>query len=403
MKAVHPALSMEAQLLLVAAGMEPDEQRVRDLVALPLDWTFLVQLAVHEKAIPVLWRCLEKYVPERVPAETRSGVQGMAMVAEFKSAMTRQRLGETIDALAERGIRAMVLKGAGLALTEYRSFGDRPMGDIDVLVECDRAVEAQSILRSAGWHHGSEESHDAFYAEHHHIPPLTDPSGSGVWVELHSDLFSPGNPFRLPLDEIWGRSREVPIGRAVARVADPHDAMVHLCIHFVWSHAARSGAWRTFRDVDALVRSGRIDWETLYIRAVSAKAVTSVYWTLRLANELAALNLPEEQIDRFRPRGSDYLLVRMEHHLATALLPSVRACPSRSLSRWMWEAAVQPRFSGHGNSRPWAHDQVVRETFLRGPSPTFWTRTTIQMNALRAWTGYLSAVLLRQAATRASP
>jgi hypothetical protein len=394
MSRVHPALSSEAQLLLLSAALVPEAQWIRALVASPLDWGLLVQLAIHQKALPVLWRSLEAVAPEHVPAEARSAMQPLAMVADFRMAMFRQRLGEIVEAFADEGIRTMVLKGAGLGLTVYPRFDDRPMGDIDLLVEEARARDAQAVLVSAGWDDPTDGGKALFYEQHHHLAPLRDPTGTGVWVELHSDIFAAGHPFRSEMGELWARSQRVPLGRATTQVPDPHDALIHLCIHFLWSHGARIGSWRTFRDVDALLRSGRIEWRTLQKRAVSARALTCVYWTLRLAKEVAKIDLDADALDRFRPRGSARLLVGLEHHLATGLLPSRCACPSMKVTRWMWEAAVQPRFSGHGSSRPWAHHRLVTTTFFRGRPPSLWTRILTQMKALRGWTRYLGAVLL---------
>jgi hypothetical protein len=390
---VHPALAPEAQLLLLSAALVPDARRVRAVAERTLDWNFLVQLAVHQKAVQVLWRGLESHAAEFVPDVTRASVQGLRMVADFRTAMLRQRMNEALRTLADAGIPTMVLKGGALGLTVYPAFEDRPMGDIDLLVPSDRLAEAQRALLGAGWTGDREGDHAAFYAEHHHLPPLLDPHGSGIAVEVHSQLFAPGHPFRLPDDELWARSGEVVAGTAQARVPEPHDAMIHLCVHFVWSHGASSGAWRTFRDVDALIRSGRLDPERLRERAVSTMSGTCVYWTLRLARNLGGVDVPSAWIESFRPRGSTYLLASIEHHLATSLLPSRQSCPSRTLTRWMWEAAVQPRRSGHGAARPWAHDRLVRETFLRGRAPSAWTRIRIQLQALRGWARYLSAVM----------
>ncbi|HEY5615363.1 MAG TPA: nucleotidyltransferase family protein, partial [Bacteroidota bacterium] len=51
----------------------------------------------------------------------------------------------------ERGIKTMILKGADLATRHYKDIGLRPMNDIDILVETERAQEALEIIQRAGF------------------------------------------------------------------------------------------------------------------------------------------------------------------------------------------------------------------------------------------------------------
>jgi hypothetical protein len=399
--AAHPALGPEAQLLLLTAGLQPPAERIRTLLGGPLEWPYLLQLAAHQRALPQMWRSLEAQSPEGLPRNVAAEVKPLLMVGDFTMGLLRDRFQEAVAALSSAGIRVLALKGAGLALTVYPSFTERPMGDIDLLTDRGSAAAAIRILHGLGWATELVEGFERFYREHHHLSPLRY-AGSQVRLELHTDLFAPGHPFVLPLEDLWRRSRRVEIRSGEVWTFDPLDATIHLATHFLWSHGGVSGAWRTFRDVDVLVRSGSLDWDELDVRAEAARAQTCIYWTLRLARRLAGIRIPEAAIARFRPAGTEFLLSRLEHHLATGILPSTRACPSMTMTRWMWEAVVQPRRSGHGNARPWSRSEVVREVFLAPESDSLARRAISQFQRLGAWQRYITA-LVSPLDPRASP
>jgi hypothetical protein len=56
-----------------------------------------------------------------------------------------------LQALVERDIPIIVLKGAALAYTVYDTPALRPIGDIDILVRPDDAAAAREILDRIGW------------------------------------------------------------------------------------------------------------------------------------------------------------------------------------------------------------------------------------------------------------
>src|SRR4029077_5476203 len=93
------------------------------------------------------------------------------------------------------GIEVTLLKGAALALTVYSRFSERPMADIDMMVEPTRAAEAHAILRKPGWTVAIASHPEDTWRDHHHLPPLADTAGSCLRLELHTAPLVPGHPF----------------------------------------------------------------------------------------------------------------------------------------------------------------------------------------------------------------
>ncbi len=168
-----------------------------------------------------------------------------------------ERLGET---------PVMVLKGGALLLSGCRGFEDRPMEDLDLLVEprCRRevvnALEAMGYQKFAG-----------------------DPGQyrrDGLAFDLHDDLWY--------LDDeehkaVWRRSRSVDGGEACLRLPSPQDLLIHVLAHAAVHHGAVEPKWA--EDVAALAErhARELDLEDLRRELKRLGLLPAVLWFLRRA------------------------------------------------------------------------------------------------------------------------
>lgn len=390
----HSMLAPEAQLLLAAAAggggaAGGGDQRLRALVAGPVDWELLGRLATRERALPGLRDRLVAAAGV-LPAEA-AGLQRLAMVAEFRMRHLEQRLLASLDALAARGIDVILLKGAALAATVYGSFVTRSMSDLDLLVRSHEAEAARAALLEAGWTTSEFEDMGRFYEGHQHLPALTDGQGTGLLLEVHTGLFFRGHPFRLAPDDLWRRARTVEFRGRLATVPAANDQLLHLCLHFAWSHLMESGAWRTFRDLDALQRAHEIDWDAFVRLARESRGGSCCYWTLRLARHLAGVPVPAAVMDALRPPLPAFALGRLERHFAANLFDTGPVCPSVRMGYTLWRMAVRPGWSGHGRVRPWDRsDDFLLAAGARGSGGRNLAR---QVRNARGWARYARLLL----------
>lgn len=381
------SLSPEAQLLLLTAGGEKNDAAIRALLARPLEWAKLGWLAEQERATPVLWRRLSAIAP--LPEEAQ-GLHRLAMVAEFRMSHLEARLLSALDTLAAANTEVVLLKGAALALTVYGSFVARPMSDVDLLVTRDDAVRARDALLAAGWVTGAGQE-SAFYEGHHHLPPLIDELGTGTSLELHTSLFFEGHPFALTGDDIRNRAERVTVhGRSVL-VPSVHDQLLHLCLHLAWSHMMATGAWRAFRDLDALLRTERVEWKSFTKLASDVRGGSACYWTFRLARSLAGITVPAWVERALAPPDPEFALRRIEQHFTYDLLPTENISPSLWLTYTMWQAGLRPRWSGHGRVRPWDRADRLLQTERPGRA----RRLMQHIRNAKSWTRYARLVFLR--------
>ncbi|HEY0971273.1 MAG TPA: nucleotidyltransferase family protein [Gemmatimonadales bacterium] len=381
-------LGVERALYLLLAGARPGDPRLRRLVAGPVDWATLRALARRDGVTGELWRRLREG-GATLPEEAAGAWEREARVADFHLLRLETRLGEVCRVLEGAGVRPVLIKGAGVAYTVHGGIRRRPMSDVDLLVEPGELERALEALEETGWRATAPETE---YVAHHHAPPLQDPAGEGVIVELHHELVPGSPPFAFGADDVRRRAREVEAPWGSVVVPDPVDQLLHVAIHFAWSHELRWGAWRAFADVAALVRGeGSGGWlPQVRGRASRAGLERVLGWTLRLAGEVGGVTLPPEGVDMVR-RGAPGRPA-LARHLAHQLLPGPGASPSVSLGRAAWELAVRPGGSGSAagasSARPWRAGPPGG----RPVAATLARRVGRQLARARDWVLYLRTV-----------
>ncbi|HVT37667.1 MAG TPA: nucleotidyltransferase family protein [Gemmatimonadaceae bacterium] len=387
---VMPLLPPEVRLLLLASAPRT-EHRESELIALaksPLNWAGVVRLAAREQLLPVLWSALRAHV-DLIPPETIATLQRQSSVTEFRMGMTESVLGQVVERLACEDIRVMLLKGAALATTIYPSFAARPMGDLDMLVAPDQTERAWACMREAGWKPelpGGREFHES----HQHLPGLLDPGGFGIVLEIHRSVLPPRGPFVLNEDEIWRDARTVRVRATDAFVPSDEHQLLHLCLHFAWSHALMEGVGRTLRDVATMLWAREINWPPFIELMTRAKGGTCAYWTLAMSHTLASAPVPDSVLDALRPRQPQAVTRALLRAYVVSGL--VRSCPSMRLARLLWSAGIRPAASGHGDARPWDDTAQFMSAFHRGTELSVSARLRQHATRLPDWLQFAEAL-----------
>ena len=385
------AADAEARLVFALAG-DAESGAIAALLA-ECDWGRLLPVASQENAAIVLRDAVREARPGVVPLAAQRQLAYMALQSEFRMRKLARLLETAVDTLGRVGIEATVLKGAALAPTLYGSFTARPMNDIDLLIDPDRAQEARALMLAVGWRRDPSLPGDEAYAGHHHLPPMLDGSGSGLRLELHTALLPRESPFPIANAELRRRATELPLGAFRVRVLGLVDHAVYAAIHFAWSHQLRLGAWHAMRDLGRLARRGLLDWPGFTDRAEEWRATSCAYWTLRLGRALAGLPVPGEVLRRLEPRLPEAILRRLERHFTQSILSRDEGCPSVRLERELWAIAMQPRRSGHGERRPWLASPALMLERQRLNPQRARSGTLEHLGHVVRWSRYLANML----------
>jgi hypothetical protein len=396
-------LCPEARVLLAAIQPDLDPAAVAAALQDPsLDWDALFTLARREKAIGALAELVDRAPEGSVPPAARAQLAALVRAMQFRMLRLQQLLIAALDTLAEQGIDVVLLKGAGVVATVYGSFTARPMYDLDLLVRPEQAEAAWNALRAAGWRYDAARYPQSFYETHRHFPPLDDPEGTGLVLELHTAPTD--TAVHLPAEVVWRDARTVELHGRRVFVPQPEQQVLHLAVHFAWSHGLAKASWRTFRDLRQILTHTPPDWDVLIEQATAARAGTSCYWTLRLARSLAGVAAPLDVMRRLRPPRPERVLRILERHYAASLFAANPAsCPSIRVAQLLWSAGMAPRWSGHGDARPWHRGEVWAEAH-GADRPLLMERLRGQVARSVRWARYLAALVnARPGAARRPP
>lgn len=253
------------EVLLRSAASEG----VRGLVA------YVVTNSLGSKAAP---KCLQAFQEEFA----RNGIYVGEMM----------RLDE---ALAERGMQAIILKGGALLHHGYAQMGVRFLSDIDVMVRQQELPPMRDLLEDLGFQ-----------------------SGDGInfrrdmlAIDLHYEPIKRlATAFVFSTDDLWNNSLPLDPNRYQAlRRLGPYDQFLHHAIHGL-GHAYYRMSWL----VDLAVAIDHLDPHRLWQRAQETHSERALSYALSLVRDLFGVPLPPALESRLcRPnRWERWFLARVK-------------------------------------------------------------------------------------------
>lgn len=334
------------------------------------DWSALIGLAQQHRCAAYLAHLhvqqFDQPLPHRLRAVRERNVRRALQIA---------RECQTISAiLAEAGIAHVFLKGVPLAFRDYPAPWTRPMRDIDVLVEPDRAEQAHALLRAAGGElPGYANAPVALLAHGKHLPPVQSPNRV-LPVEVHYRITAPAEglePAGLAfLDrEIWRDRATVRVGGADLPVPAAEVLLAHLVIHGIFDHELNNGPL-FMTDLIHLLQGNRLDqprWVELVDRIGlhGAVALAGSLLPAPLQAELAGAwpataSLPRDTARRLMLQPVDgRSQVKLRATLADAApagrltLVVRKLFPGGSTLRKRWQIETEGEKAAPGTARLW--------------------------------------------------
>jgi len=194
-----------------------------------------------------------------------------------------------LSQFAQRCITPLLLKGGALRRTVYAAAVERPMIDLDLLIEDGELDATLALLEKAGYEPPRAVVREAYQRHHFHIPV----AHAGFEVEVHWALSRPVDPH--PLDVAWFRRNSGP---------QPTDSpssfripsLAALLLHTASQSASDAfGSLRHVIDTDRILAqpgAGAIDWEDLGEAAQRAGLTRALAHLLSLAERLLGTSVP---------------------------------------------------------------------------------------------------------------
>jgi len=296
-------MSVSQNQLLTRLSRTPRGPGVHAPFPETVDGGLLLKRAGEEGVAPLVYVIL-KSLPDLVPADVLVRFKAVYIRNSLRNAGLFRRLAPLLDGIRRAGLRAVVMKGARLAVTVYKDIGLRPFTDIDIFIHPDDWPGVEKILAESGFFRvtalqGGLDAHDRgsdwLFAPYYRKENLL--------VELHFAYLGLHVPFRSR-DDFWATLQTANIGGAEAPVLSPEYELCYLCLH-AQQHSYGRLVWLS--DIAELASSGGIDWDRIE-RICRAEGITAgVRYGLELVEALWPDTVPESvrsklTIGRFESR-----------------------------------------------------------------------------------------------------
>lgn len=217
---------------------------------------------------------------------------------------------KVLRALHAREIPTLLIKGAALSLAVYRDPGVRPMGDFDLLVPRERALDAMAALRAQGFGPLMPNAERLIEADHGCVFERTlDETVDLHWRLMHTDG-RPGTD-----DAFWTASRPLDLDGVPTRMLAPADQLLHTAEHGARYSPVPPLRW--LADATAIIRTAgpALDWDRLLGQAVTRDLVLPVRETLAYLREELEVEVPPD-VTRALAEARVSVLHRVDHALA---------------------------------------------------------------------------------------
>lgn len=210
---------------------------------------------------------------------------------------------EVVGALTQRGVEALLLKGAGTATLLYAGGPGRNYADVDLLVERQRLGEAAQALVALGYRC---EEDDTAWAAAERVHPHSQTwkrAADEIDVDLHFTLPGASVDDDAVWRRLWAGRVALDLGDGVVDVPAPAARVLHVALH-AWQHRGRHA--RSLRD---LARALDVVDESVWQEA--ARLATELHATGAFAAGLSADPRGEELAARLGVGPTEDPLTRL--------------------------------------------------------------------------------------------
>jgi hypothetical protein len=209
-----------------------DQPRALGELADGVDWHVVTGLARHHRLSGQLATALQGHSGAR---ESLGPIAARLLRErderhDFYETEVLPQIEELSHALTPRAIRPTLLKGTALIATGLFSAGERPMADIDIMVDREQIDEVSDVLLGLGYRSRVDARTRAWARAHHYQDPAWHNAHRALPLEVHWGLQIPTH--RLRFDPASLQRVDVPVGGAVLRCLAPGDQVTHLALHF---------------------------------------------------------------------------------------------------------------------------------------------------------------------------
>ena len=310
-------------------------ERIREIVAAPLDWDLVLSEATENSVAPLLEMTLRAVVPDATPAAVMERLKITCRANTVRCLFLAAELHKILGLFRTAGIVTIPYKGPVLAEQAYGNLTLRDFDDLDIILPQRDLRKAHEVMLGLGYQARfpwilSRDSKTALVPGEYNY---RDEKRRAV-VELHTELTLRHFPFTPDIDRFAQRLVKVAVAGQVVPTFAPEDLLPALCVHGSKDFWERI-SW--IADVAELIRRQRgLDWDRALRTAGLLRVERMLHLGLALANDLLQAPMPEEVRKRVRGDGEALSVAReVEERTLSRNLSAVSAARRMRFRRRM--------------------------------------------------------------------
>ncbi len=367
-----------ASALLINALRFPDT-----LPGLSLDdWDLLLRIARAKRLLGRLSADLDRLgLLHAIPTGAVNQLRAAHNLVQHRQTVLTWELDRVLWALDGLDVPVVALKGTAYVIAGLPPAAGRFFADLDLLVPFSRIAEVEQRLLERGWLKLRLSPYDDRYYRlwMHEIPPLRHRERESE-IDMHHALLPRTSRFGSRLDATWLLERSRAVAGSAAHILGAHDMVLHSLVHLFLEGDPHEGL--RLRDLvdatDLLCYFGSEPgfWEDLVPRAKQLRLGRPLYYGLRYARSLCAVEIPAVVLQTAM-QDAPRMPVRwlMDWLVPLALLPEHPDHPRRraALARWLlylrahWLRMPPVLLVRHLGYKTWLRMRGVRQSISVTP------------------------------------
>jgi hypothetical protein len=295
---------------------------------IPLVGAALAEELVVQKLAPWVYGEIAGLGWEKfLPPPSLEFLRNAYVSALLQGAKEEEEVIQVLQALAEAGVEAVVLKGADLRLRLYGDWALRPMLDVDLLVAPEIFYHTQEVLFRLGYRDKHCRPRRDFFEKFEHEKMLAPPPGKRLGVDLHREIRAAAGFYRLPSAFWQGETVVLDYKGVAVRVLKPELMVVHLCLHaFDDRYVYRLPDYeaRQLLDLALISRRFPLDWTEIWRQAARGAGLLPLSLVLQKINSCFPGCIPAnvlEQAAASRPGALEKIVLGRALGYVTNYLP----------------------------------------------------------------------------------
>ena len=281
------------------------------------DWEDVYSFAENVKLLPILFYKLKSFTGlAAIPSNIELKMHGAYIASSAQSLKIQHQLKEIINALNNKKIDVIILKGAHLSNTYYQHPGLRPMSDIDILVRERDIQSSYQCLVELGYTSSKEFKAEVIDLYRKHIPPLN--SNNKYSVEVHKELIQPRKEYlgNIEINDIWNNtSHAIFLNHKTISIRAEH-----LIIYLAYAIAEDDFKYKILHlyDIYLIINKENIDWHYMVNQASAWGTAKPLLCVLLLLEQNFNMRYRESVVKELTRHLDKCTVVKsLEHQLKT--------------------------------------------------------------------------------------